>query len=135
MPELGDVSDKRIAIVRGQGGRELLASTLRGRGARVDYIEVYRRLATQFEEGVLQARLLEPACDALTVHSGESLRRLVEVSSDNIDKVTLIPLVVPSRRIAEQAEEAGFQRVIDAGGAADIAMMAALDGLFTEAGA
>lgn len=45
LPEFQHIEDQRIAIVRGVGGRELLADELRNRGAAVHYLEVYRREA------------------------------------------------------------------------------------------
>lgn len=42
-PILHDVSGKHVCIVRGQGGREMLRETLASRGARVAYLECYRR--------------------------------------------------------------------------------------------
>lgn len=40
---LGNPSGSRAIIVRGRGGRQNLAETLRARGAEVDFLEVYRR--------------------------------------------------------------------------------------------
>ena len=44
LPELETVAGKRIAIFRGEEGRELLGDTLRARGASVEYVACYRRV-------------------------------------------------------------------------------------------
>jgi uroporphyrinogen-III synthase len=49
MPQMQDVNDQDILIVRGQGGHEELANVLRSRGANVEYWEVYQRVIPDFD--------------------------------------------------------------------------------------
>jgi uroporphyrinogen-III synthase len=51
--ELRNVRGLRVRIVRADSGRELLADTLSRRGARVDYLSVYRRLPRRVPDAEL----------------------------------------------------------------------------------
>ncbi|MBL6815730.1 MAG: uroporphyrinogen-III synthase [Pseudomonadales bacterium] len=130
IPELQQLADKRIGIFRGQGGRELLAATLRERGASVDYIEVYKREQVQHDAAAFAA---PDKIDAITVHSGESLHSLAGLLSTARKSILAIPIVVPSARVAKQAEQSGFKQVVNAHGADDASMIKALERIHANA--
>lgn len=125
LPLLQQVNGKRIAIFRGQGGRELLAETLRSRGAQVDYFEAYQRRPVTYPQQALVNIIRQQRVNVLSVTSGESLSRLRELAGNSQDAI-LLPLVVPSRRIAKVARDMGFTRVYNAEGANNEALLACL---------
>jgi uroporphyrinogen-III synthase len=115
-PQLAVVAGKRIAIIRGQGGRELLGSTLTARGARVEYVECYRRAAPQAAAAPLLEAWARGAVAAVTVSSGEGLDNLLGLLGDaGRQYLAGTPLFVPHARIAEQARARGVREAIVAG--------------------
>ncbi len=115
-----------VAIFRGDGGRELLADTLRARGARVECIPCYRRSPPAGGIDVLRGAWAAGALDAITVSSSEGLRHLVELAGDEArHELESTPLFVPHARIAESARELGLERVVLTG-PADAGILAGL---------
>lgn len=106
--ELRQVAGKRVVIFRGEGGRELIADTLRSRGARVEYAECYRRA----RPGASRS-WKEDEIDAVTVSSSQGLANLFEV----LDPAFLRsrPLFVPHPRVAESARERSVREIVLAG--------------------
>lgn len=135
---LQNVDGEKILIFRGCGGRGHLAEELRKRGAWVDYCELYERgLPVTAREQLLQLIAVTEAADTqimLSLHSGESLQNLVAVFAQltTAEQATARAwmhnniLLVPSQRVAEAAQMAGFTRIICAENATDNAMTAAL---------
>lgn len=117
------VAGRRVVIVRGQDGREALASELMARGASVHYADVYRRKRPQAPDPGLAG-----ACDIVTATSNEGLANLLAMF-DARGQTTLLarPLVVSSTRAAALARERGFTHepeIADAPG--DEALLAAI---------
>lgn len=126
LTELQVVEGKRIAIFRGAGGRELLASELRNRGATVDYVEVYIREACHYDSDTFVNELRDYSINVLTANSSESVALLKRHLDTHFTNFSTLPLLVPSARVAEQAKQLGFEVVINCKGASDTAFIAAL---------
>lgn len=107
------VAGRRVAIFRGDGGRELLADTLRARGATVDCIACYRRSPPSGGAGPLLAAWRAGRLDAITVSSSEGLRYLVDMlDAEGRAFLAATPVFVPHARIAENARALGLQQVL-----------------------
>jgi len=112
-PEFENLKDKRVLILRGEGGREVLAETLRQRGASVSYAECYRRVRPSADPATIIARWEGGDLHAVTVMSGETLDNLqVMLGRRGQQLLRNTPLFVPHASIAQRAERAGATEVI-----------------------
>ncbi|MGY2398506.1 uroporphyrinogen-III synthase [Pseudomonas sp. SDO5271_S396] len=116
----------RVLILRGEGGRELLAERLRDRGASVDYLELYRRFLPAYAFGVLTQRIQLERLNGLVVSSGQGFLHLQALAGSDWPQVAQLPLFVPSPRVFEMARAAGAEKVVDCRGASAAALLVAL---------
>lgn len=114
-PALLELTEKRVLIVRGVGGRELLREELTRRGASVDVLEVYRRTKVQFEPEALsqlEQRWQTDGIDVVTITSVEILENLWAIlSPTGRTLLSRTPIVVVSERIAQAARELGLHHM------------------------
>lgn len=109
LPELADVVHRRILIVRGEGGRETLAGTLRDRGAKVAYADVYRRVPPAVDPAPLLARWRDGGIDVVTVTSNETLTNLAAMLGDQGRALLArTPVVAVSDRVLQIAARLGL---------------------------
>jgi uroporphyrinogen-III synthase len=113
LPELADMAGKRVLVVRGEGGRELIADTLRGRGAEVDYAECYRRVRPEVDPAPLVEAWRRGGVAAVTVTSREVFANLVDLLGEaGADLLRATPLFAPHERIAGVARAWGVVEVV-----------------------
>lgn len=128
LPGLDELTERRVVILRGNGGRHMIAPTLTGRGARVDYCEVYRRQYRSDPAGELVKSWQSQGVDSIIITSGGLLSHIVQLATASAkDWLLSRLLIVPSIRVVEEAKELGFTQIINAEGASNQALIAALD--------
>ena len=127
LPALQSVANRSIVIFRGEGGRGLLGDTLRARGARVDYAQVYRRARPDIDPSTLLDLWARDQIHAITVSSNEVLNNFVAMlATANQYRLYNTPLVVISARGQQLARQLGFKHITVATDASDQAIIAAL---------
>jgi uroporphyrinogen-III synthase len=121
-----EVQGRRYLILRGSGGREVIAQGLKERGAHVDSCELYRRYLP--EKNISNLKKVLPATDLIVVSSGESLENLAtmagELSPDLLLEKTIL---VPGERVATIAHQLKFRHIMKALNATDAAVIEAVN--------
>jgi uroporphyrinogen-III synthase len=120
-PELSEseVRGRSVVIFRGEGGRALLGDTLRKRGAKVAYAEVYRRCCPQTRTVAGIDWRLEDV-DIATATSNMVLDNLFTMfDAGEQERLRNMPLVVISERMLAHARKLGCRQVLLAPGPGD----------------
>ena len=108
-----DWHDAKVLVVRGDGGREWLAETLRGRGAQVSLLAAYRRSAPQLDapaQALLQAALGAPRDHLWLFSSSEAIANLAALAGPSADWSQARALA-SHPRIAARAQQLGLAQV------------------------
>jgi len=145
VPEAGSASDsegllahsglagprgRRILIVKGVGGRDVLRAGLVARGAEVRTAEVYRRIRREPSRQALDelGRANEAGEVVATATSSEVLESLLAMApAEYYPWLRDAPLLVPGDRVAAEARRLQWRGpLLVAGSAEDEAMLAAL---------
>ena len=129
LPEVADVANKHIIIVRGDGGRELIAEKLRERGGQVSYIESYQRCWLSLDTSIVD-EWHKQGVNTILATSNEILKTILQLidNKDNYWK-NKCRWIVASDRIAQQAKACGLKQVICSHGASDSAILSCLNNL------
>ena len=140
--DLAALRGRRVLLIRGESGRELMADGLRAAGALVDVVAAYRRSVPALTPALAATlrRLLAQQNDWI-ITSSEALRGLLGLLEEmdraapdpaasaaqqsNVVNMQQQHLIVPHARIAETANKLGFSR-LTLTGSGDERLLAAL---------
>jgi len=126
-PDLQDIHGQRIGLVTAPGGRGLLATTLRERGAEVVTAHVYRREAVTLAKARLAALRALPSTSALMVSSGEALAALWrQLDSNQQAQLRQRLVVASSERLTLMLQQQGFENIVRSRDAGPKNLLAAL---------
>jgi len=101
-----------VLVVRGEGGRDWLADTLRAAGARVDFVAAYRRTLPRLDEeqtALLQAAQAHASGHAWHFSSSEAVHNLPRLAPGGGWRAS--PALATHPRIGEAARAVGFADV------------------------
>lgn len=130
LPELATVKGKRVALIGAPGGRGLLREQLLARGALLDEVHVYHRVAPRIDRRHIDPLLKLSRRSAVLLSSAEAL--------DHLHRALIAPAwrrlvqavaVVSSERLRDIALETGFERVVVARSALPADLLAAAAGV------
>jgi len=116
MPECGELTDKKILIVRGKGGTQTLKNSLKAKN-QVDYLEVYRRTPCKVSRLHVESieRFMQTPDGIVIANSVESLFNVIklakEIRSYHEEQLKSRTLVVFSERIKVHAKKMGFENI------------------------
>lgn len=127
MPVLQDLDGTRLGLVTAPDGRNLLAPTLRARGAELLRADVYARIPVDLAVAALHRLRQLNAPAALAVSSGAALQRILQTApADMLERLRQLPVATASQRLEEAARAAGFVDVMTAQGPTPQQLLAAL---------
>ena len=115
-PKLNSIAGRRVLLVKGQGGRELLQDELQRRGAALTLAEVYRRecrMAAADELRALESRFERREIQVITATSGEIGGNLLVLATPALRRYfDAAHWLVPSARVADVLRQGGLEAPI-----------------------
>ena len=110
LPEMQQLTDKNILILRADSGRELFSEQAQKRGAQVQTLECYQRIPVDVDLKEQISLCKRAGIDVVVATSGEILTALVSNTAEE-DKAWLLSckLIVVSQRLARIAVKLGWR--------------------------
>ncbi|MDF3980493.1 uroporphyrinogen-III synthase [Luteibacter sp. PPL201] len=112
MPEMASLGGRRVALIGAPGGRGVLREQLAARGATLEEIHVYHRVAPRIDRRHIDPLLKLGRRSAVLISSAEALEHLHRALIPPAwRRLVQAVAVVSSDRLRQVAEATGFERV------------------------
>ncbi|MGQ3892518.1 uroporphyrinogen-III synthase [Legionella sp. CNM-4043-24] len=113
LPSLQNIGQQRILLFKGEGGRPLIADTLRERGAQVLEVCVYRRRLPEALSKQKPGWWQDDSVDIILITSQDALCNLFTmVGHCHVSHLQDIPCLVISNRLADAAKKMGMKTIV-----------------------
>jgi len=115
LPAMQNLRGRRVALIDAPGGRDLLRKQLIARGARLRELQVYRRVPPRLDRRHAEAACTLRRSARVLLSSAEALHNLVALlPAPALARLRAAVAVVGSERLAWEARNAGFTRIVRA---------------------
>ena len=133
LPSLSQIEGQRFLILKGEGGRRTIKESLEGRGAQVDELPLYQRVAPDSDAEPIKRWLNQDVgLRIIVISSGDGLKNLLKMAAPYTAELKAIPLVVVSQRLAQFATTLGFKTVLCSQGVKVNAIMSCIGDFLAE---
>lgn len=113
LPELQEVKQQTILLIKGEAGRTLIQDALLARQALVIPLEVYQRVLPSLNQANMDSLWHEDAVDIILITSKTALQHLFMLFSEKARPwICSKTCLVLSNRLARAAYDEGFKNVI-----------------------
>lgn len=127
LPAFRAVNQMKIAVIRGEGGREMIDKTLTERGAKLLPVLAYRRILPEANVTACLQTLRERPLSAIICTSGEAVQNLKTLLGETAWLLIKdANVIVMSNRVKMLAQDLGFQRIWVTSTASNDAILAKL---------
>lgn len=109
LPGLQSFDNERVLILKGKDGRDTIEHALTARGATVDNLELYERVAPEYSNTEISQVFDGFTPRYIVALSGETVRNLKRFADQIGLDLGQQHLVVPSERVAQVAMQEGFK--------------------------
>ncbi len=115
LPNLHNVFNENILLVKGIGGRNTISKELQRRGANLTIVEVYERELPKVSPLLIDTIWREDTIDIIIYTSKQAMLNTLDIFPYQAKPWLLAkPCVVISKRLAKHANELGFKNIIQA---------------------